>query len=222
MHKPGSKRVGPTVTEGRIIAAAVQLFARQGYKGTSTRDISRLARVNEVTLFRYFPRKTQLFAAAAESRLGRLRMRGELQSRLAEDAAVREVVPLLTEFFVENFFDQPDLMGLLYVAGFEVPGADRHVREYLGPIFDSIYGYFERCVAQGKIRNVDPAIATLGLAGIASTHQSLYRLFTGRKSKWNSAKTTPAYTDFLLTALGQSQDLRSPASKRGVAMLSQE
>ena len=54
-------RPGKSVTEVRIVEAAVQLFSRHGYKGTSTRDISCLAEVNEVTLFRYFPRKTELF-----------------------------------------------------------------------------------------------------------------------------------------------------------------
>jgi len=213
MQRPGTKRVGRTVTEGRIVEAAVQLFARQGYKGTSTRDISRLAKVNEVTLFRYFPRKSHLFSAAAASRLSRIRMGRELQGRLAEDAAVQVVVPMLTEFLLENFLDQPDLMGLLYVAGFEVPGADRYVREYLGPFFDAIYGYFERCAAKGKIRDVDPSIATLSLAGIVSTHRNLYRLFTGRNFKLNAQKTAPFYTDFLLTALGHSPPATAPTAK---------
>ncbi len=52
---PVKKKTGKTVTETRIVEAAVQLFAQNGFKGASTRDIARLARVNEVTLFRYFP-----------------------------------------------------------------------------------------------------------------------------------------------------------------------
>ena len=58
-----------SVTEVRIVEAAVQLFSRQGYKGTSTREIASLAGVNEATVFRYFARKTDLFWAAAEPRL---------------------------------------------------------------------------------------------------------------------------------------------------------
>ena len=49
-----------SVTEVRLVEAAVQLFSRQGFKGTSTRDIAQLAGVNEATLFRYFARKTDL------------------------------------------------------------------------------------------------------------------------------------------------------------------
>lgn len=199
------KKAGTTVTEVRIVEAAVQLFARDGYKGTSTRDIARLARVNEVTLFRYFSRKSDLFHAAAESRLSRVRMGRELQSKLAKDASLQITVPMLTEFLLENFFYPPDLLRLILVAGFEVPGADHIVREYLGPFFDVIHGYFERCAGKGLIGDVEPAVATLGLAGIVSAHQNFYRIFTDKDLGWSLEKSVPAYADFLLSALGHQR-----------------
>ena len=76
------------------------------------------------------------------------------------------------------------------------------VREYLGPIFDVIHGYFERCSAKGLIRGVEPSMATLSLAGIVSAHQNLYQLFTGKKLDWNVEQSAPVYADFLLNALG--------------------
>lgn len=191
-----------SLTEVRIIEAAVQLFAQQGYKGTSTRDISHLAKVNEVTLFRYFPRKADLFRAAAESRLSRVRMARELQSNLAANADLQVIIPMLARFVLENIFDQPDLVRILYVAGFEVPGADGMVREYLGPYFDVIHGYFKRCAAKGLIRDVEPSIATLSMAGLVIAHQSLYKLFTGKQLDWKVEDSVPAYADFLLNALG--------------------
>ena len=48
----------------KIVNAAAQLFARQGYHGTSTREIARLADISENTLFRYFEHKEDLFWAA--------------------------------------------------------------------------------------------------------------------------------------------------------------
>lgn len=180
----------------------MQLFSQQGYKGTSTRDISRLAKVNEVTLFRYFPRKTELFWAAVESRLSQVRMARELQSSQAADADLVIVIPMLAKFVMENIFDQPDLVRILCVAVFEMPGADQIVLECLGAYFDVIHGYFERCAEKGLIRNVEPSIATLSLAGIVSVHQNLFRLSTGKKLNWNAEQSAPVYADFLLNALG--------------------
>ena len=40
---------------------AMELFARQGYQGTTTRQISERAHVNEALIFRHFPRKEDLY-----------------------------------------------------------------------------------------------------------------------------------------------------------------
>src|SRR5271156_5055323 len=48
------------VTSNRIIDAATRAFAREGISGATTREIARLAKVNEVTLFRHFKNKDEL------------------------------------------------------------------------------------------------------------------------------------------------------------------
>jgi AcrR family transcriptional regulator len=192
-----------SVTEVRLVEAAAQLFSRQGFKGTSTRDIAQLAGVNEATLFRYFGKKTDLFWAAAESRLNRLKFGRELQSGLASDREPDVIVPMLAAFMVDNMSEHPELMRLLYVARFELPGADQVFREHLGPIFDAVHAYFSRCAAKGLIRDLDPTIATLGLAGAVSAHLNLHQLFTGRDEPWDARSAAPIYAQLWLNALQQ-------------------
>jgi len=181
----------------------VQLFSRQGFKGTSTRDIANLAGVNEATLFRYFARKKDLFWAAAESRLNRLKFGRELQNGLTTDLDPDVIVPMLAAFMVENMSEQPELMRLLYVARFELPGADQMFREHLGPIFDAVNAYFGRCAAKGLIRDLDPAIATLGLVGAVSAHLNLHELFTGQNAPWDTQTAAPVYAQLWLNGLQQ-------------------
>ena len=192
-----------SVTEVRLVEAAVQLFSRQGFKGTSTRDIANLAGVNEATLFRYFAKKADLFWAAAESRLTRLKFGRELQNGLTTDLDPDVIVPMLAAFVVENMSERPELMRLLYVARFELPGADRMLRDHLGPIFDAVNAYFTRCAAKGLIRDLDPAIATLGLAGAVSAHLTLHELFTGQDSPSGTQNAAPVYAQLWLNALQQ-------------------
>lgn len=196
-----------SVTEVRIVEAAVQLFSRQGYKGTSTREIAGLAGVNEATLFRYFARKTDLFWAAAESRLHRLKLSRELQQGLAADLDPEVVLPMLVDFLVKEISEDSELMRLLYVAGFEFPGEERMFREHLGPIFDAVNAYFSRCAARGVISEFEPTFATLGLAGAVSAHRNLHQLFTGRDLPGDSRALAPAYAQFWLDALRR----RAPA-----------
>ncbi|ODG96443.1 TetR family transcriptional regulator [Nostoc sp. KVJ20] len=50
-------------TRARLIKAATKVFATAGLTGATTREIARVAAVNEVTLFRHFHSKEQLLAA---------------------------------------------------------------------------------------------------------------------------------------------------------------
>jgi len=204
-----------SVTEVRLVEAAVQLFSRQGFKGTSTRDIAQLARVNEATLFRYFAKKADLFWAAAESRLHRLKFGRELQNGLASDLDPDVIVPMLAAFVVENMSEYPELMRLLYVARFELPGSDHILREHLGPIFDAVHAYFSRCAAKGLICDLDPTIVTLGLLGAVSMHLNLHELFTGRDLPWDAQDATPIYAQLWLNAL-QQRPKKAPVAGLGI------
>lgn len=52
----------PPSTRGRIVRAALDLFAERSYEAATTRAIADRAGVTERTLFKHFPSKEQLFA----------------------------------------------------------------------------------------------------------------------------------------------------------------
>src|SRR5437762_13079367 len=72
MIAPKNEQKG--VTEVRILEAAVQLVARHGCSGTSTREIAQLAGVNETTLCRDYGTEKELFWAALEPRSARMKL----------------------------------------------------------------------------------------------------------------------------------------------------
>ena len=47
----------------QILKTAIQLFAQKGFRGTTTREIALAAGVNEVTIFRHFASKQELYSA---------------------------------------------------------------------------------------------------------------------------------------------------------------
>jgi AcrR family transcriptional regulator len=58
-----------TLTRKRLIEAASQVFASLGVQGATTREIARVAGVNEVTLFRHFASKELLLGAVIKNAL---------------------------------------------------------------------------------------------------------------------------------------------------------
>jgi AcrR family transcriptional regulator len=153
-----------TGTEERIIEAAVQLFSRRGFRGSSTRAIAQLAGVNEVTIFRHFPRKHTLFWAATQSRLQRFKIGPDLMAHMAADDSPQTVLPLIMEWMAEKLCFQSELTRLLYLALFELQREDRQiVYGHLVPLLQPIVEYLARCRGRDQVRSVDPNLATLGL-----------------------------------------------------------
>ena len=191
-----------SVTEVRILEAAVQLFSRQGFSGTGTREIAQLADVNETTLFRYYGTKKDLFWASLEGRLARIKLSRDLQSALSGEDDPAVVLPRLFEFVVGLICGQPELMRLLYVSALELPGAVELYRKHLGGIFDSVSAYLTRSAARGAICDVDPHIATLSFVGTVISHSTLYQLFVGRELPFaNTNEASSAYSSFWLNIL---------------------
>ncbi|MGB0220630.1 MAG: TetR/AcrR family transcriptional regulator [Sinimarinibacterium flocculans] len=54
--------IDPASTRGRILAAALPLFAEQGYGGTSVRDLCARADLQLTTLYAHFPSKEHVLA----------------------------------------------------------------------------------------------------------------------------------------------------------------
>lgn len=151
-------------TEERIVEAAVRLFSEQGFSGTSTRQIARLADVNESSLFRHFPRKQDLFWAAVRRRLDRVRMSKQLRTGMETGADPEVVLPLMIAFLVEIAAYEPKLVRLFHFSVLELRGSAEGVyRQELAPIFETMADYLKCCMERGALRAVDPWIAVLGL-----------------------------------------------------------
>jgi AcrR family transcriptional regulator len=189
----GKKSPERSVTEVRLVEAAAQLFARHGFKATTTREIAQLAALNEATLFRYFPRKPDLFLAALESHLNRVKFSHDLQTSLVNDDDPEVVLPKLVAFFLNVLDTQPELRSLLHVAGFELPEAQRLVREHLSPIFDTICAYFKRSSAREAIGKIDPQLAAFGLLGAVSIHHLLPVVFASREGSQAPSAVRPEH-----------------------------
>ncbi len=192
-----------SVTEVRIKEAAAQLFAFQGFKGTTTREIAKLADVNEATLFRHFPEKEILFWAATDHRLRSVKLSPDLITDLMSDADPGVVIPKIVTFMDDNFLRQPQMIRLIFVACFELKGAAQLVEEHLGPILHSFNAYFRRCTAKGLIPDINPLVVTLGMAGTVSAQYALGGILTENETAPITGSILPEYTQFLLSALSR-------------------
>ncbi len=57
-------------TEDKIVAVASRLFAKNGYKNTTIKDIAKLARIGKSTVFYYFQNKESILESIIEEAIG--------------------------------------------------------------------------------------------------------------------------------------------------------
>ena len=62
----------------RLLTAALHLFAKQGFKGTTTRQVAHQAGVTEALLFRHFPNKENLYLAVIDAQIARYDVKGRI------------------------------------------------------------------------------------------------------------------------------------------------
>jgi len=76
----------------QILQVAMELFARQGFRGTTTRRIAERAGINEAIIFRHFPRKEDLYWAIIEAKCRSGNGRRKLPHKLRSEAGDAEAL----------------------------------------------------------------------------------------------------------------------------------
>lgn len=140
-------------TSQKIIDATMNLIRDKGYVATTTKDIARLAGVNECTLFRKFKNKKDIVLSGVEQE----KWRGNITPELFGDV-VWELKPDL-EMFMRKYLDRitPDFVNLSI--GLRAP----QLYEETAPLImripqafvSSLITYFEEMEARGKVPHDD-------------------------------------------------------------------
>lgn len=167
---------GVEETRGKILAAARELFERNGTRGTTTREVAELAGVNEATLFRHFGSKRALLDAMREQACGVDQLRLMMATLPGRD--LRADLRSLAYSTVEHMLVKRAMMCVSLAE--EATGTD-DAPEWRGPsqIHADLTAYFAARFGAGQIAG-DPAFVARYFMGI------LFSYVVGRKL-WNSS-----------------------------------
>jgi len=181
--------------EARILASAAERFASFGYNGVSTRDIASGAGVNEVTIYRHYPRKRDLYVAVLDSELQQVKLRGDLLAAVAEAGDARAAVARTFDLIAATMMQKGELMRLVQFSALELnEDVDPLLRRHLGQLVEVIARYLEPWVERGELRCASAKSLVFSLIAILLSHGSLQRLFSGDGASPESM--FKAYTEF--------------------------
>ncbi len=170
---------GKSATEERILAAAVNLFSKLGYNGVSTRDIASAAEVNEVTVYRHYPRKRDLYLAVLATEMGRVSLRGDLLAKIAHAPDARRALAVTFEVIVATVQRNPALLRLILYSSLELkPELDQLLRQHLGEFVEVLARYLEPWIVRGQLHCSNGKALIFALIAIVGLHEPIYRAFS--------------------------------------------
>jgi AcrR family transcriptional regulator len=143
---------------GRILAAAEELFVKEGYQNVSMRRIAARIEYSATAIYHYFRDKAELFACLLEGYQGRLLARMEKVQGQGGDplAALRAGMRAYTEFGLAH----PSWYRLSFMSPPEF-----EARAYLlegskgAALFQGLRDLAGRCIREGLLRPIDAGLA---------------------------------------------------------------
>ncbi len=139
------------LTRTRLIEAASQVFAGLGVQGATTREIARVAGVNEVTLFRHFSSKEQLLKAVIENALAL-----QTEALANPEAWTQDLSTDLKNYaqlYNAMLEAQEDLIRTFIGEAKRHPEAAKQViEEAAKPLGEKLVAYLQSCQKRGTVR----------------------------------------------------------------------
>lgn len=188
----------------QIIRVATRLFARQGFQGTTTKEIAHRAGVTEALIFRHFASKEDLYWAVIQSKIkGVSSPRERLKQNLAASGTDAEVLAgVASEILERRAKDQTLSRLLLYSALENHRLSHRFFRTYATGHYELLAEHIRRRIAEGGFRPVDPLLAARGFLGMIIYHSWVQELFGGKRyQKFSVQQVSSTLVDIWLRGM---------------------
>jgi AcrR family transcriptional regulator len=162
-----------------ILEAALRVWGKRGFAGTSVEEVAREAGLTKGTLYLYFPSKRALL----EETLRRYSLRPDVEAGLARlrGQPLENVVRGLVAVFWRGLEARRELVGVMLR---ELPNHPEEARQFLTqvvlPINRLLADYLAETLPPERLARLDPVVAARSLLGMVVTFFASQEIFGGR------------------------------------------
>ena len=200
----------------QIMQVTMELFGRQGFEGTTTRQIAERARVNEALIFRHFTGKEDLYWAIIEDKCQVASRRAELQKKLQGNGGDRQAFAAIAEDIIRRRTKEITLTRLLFFTGLENHRlAHRFFRTHVAQYYEVLADHIRKRIREGVFRPVDPLLAGRGFLSMVIHHVLIQELFGGKRyQKFSPRRVGQVLADIWVEGLLARGGTPSPFGKQ--------
>ncbi|MGB7291916.1 MAG: TetR/AcrR family transcriptional regulator [Thermodesulfobacteriota bacterium] len=184
----------------KILETAIKLFSEKGFNGTTTKEISELAGVNEALIFRYFSTKRDLYSAIIERKI-REEPSLELPLEGSQDKTHDwQIFESLARRMIEKARVDAAFVRLLYFSALEGHELSTMFFEtYVKNLRTLLSDYIEKGIKEGSFRKVNTLFAGRAFIGMVSNYIIARELFGDTTNeKFTDEEAVGCFTDVFL------------------------
>ncbi|CAM3142267.1 TetR/AcrR family transcriptional regulator [Stackebrandtia soli] len=196
----------PSGTRGRVLLAALALFAEYGFHGTSIRQLGAEAGINSATLYSHYPSKQHILAELVL--IGHRELHERLQTALVDAPAdptarlcalVRAQVHAHTDFPLLALVANAELHALAPERAAPALALREQSRQLLGHVLRA-------GVDQGVFRLADPVLAGIAISSMGIRVANWF----GPDQPYTRDDVGDQYCEYALRIVGAEQSTQNP------------
>ena len=193
--------------------AAKELFARQGFEGTTTRQIAERARVNEAIIFRHFPTQGRPVLGHHRPRVRTGRLAAGLGRQLSSGASDREVFAGIAEDILIRRAKDSSLSRLLLFSALEnQQRSQRFFQTHVVAYYELIAEYIGGGSSKERFARSIPLLAARGFVGMIVYHSLIQEIYGAKRyQEFDVKEVSETLTDIWLGGMEIRERPQSPA-----------
>ncbi len=168
---PSKHKLPAIERRAAIIAAAIDLFAQKGFRGTTTREIAAAVGVSEPVLYQHFATKSELYTAIVDHMIAELMAEAPDFENLRNTGEARECFVWIG-LRILNWFREGGRRGrLLYYSALEGHELARIWHEKANRLAgERLESLVQRHTDQGLFRDIPARVATRAFVGMIANY----------------------------------------------------
>ena len=165
-------------TRQRILEAAANVFAKKGFRAATVASIAHSAELNAITVYRYFPKKQQLYWDALDHKLRSSGFIDNVVAAMQSQCPPQEFLGRVASQSIISLGREPALTRLLYFTALELENENKMLfRIYLKPLMQLLTSRIDAWIKSGKMRAGNPEAVAIVVVGAIFSYCNLHDLF---------------------------------------------
>ena len=187
----------------QLLEIALNLFAKKGFNGTTTKEIAAAAGITEAVIFRHFSNKQALYQAVLESQIGC----PGFQEWMAEAQACMDrnddegLFRAIARVIIRSYSGHARYERVMLFAALE--GNEQglaHYRSFSIPIYELLRVYLVRRQREGALAGFDPGAILAAIAGMAQRY-AMYTQMFGFSTEVSAEEAGEIFTSILMNGI---------------------